>query len=52
MSNLKEAIHIVVDLLKGKRIIDVLVEKRIEDIVGSFSVISNDPVLVQGWLKN
>jgi len=40
MHNLKEAIEIVLDLLSEKKTIDaMLIEKRIEDIVGSFNLI-------------
>jgi len=42
MHNLKEALEIILSLLKGEKVFSILIQKRIEDIVGSFNSIKSD----------
>jgi hypothetical protein len=51
--NMQEALVIVQELLKPQKTVQgILVEKRIEDIVGSFNLIKETEAGVDNWLKN
>ena len=41
--------EIVLDLLNNKKIVSILVEKRIEEIVGSYNLIKGNKAEVERW---
>lgn len=52
VNGLKEAVSIVLDILsnKDRTVKAIVIEKRIEDIVGSFNLIKDEPYAIRSWL--
>lgn len=53
LTNIKEALEILLDLQKNKTTVHRLVfEKITEDIVGSFNLIKSNPAEIENWIAN